>query len=521
MATTKRGSGLSAPSRDTNYSEHETLLNTTAVAQPGDNSIFPAVNPPPKTGHARTASGTTKISGTLNQPLNIVVLGASFAGLSVAHAFLDTTLAQLRTTSAAPNYRLILISPSTHIYWNIGAPRALVALGLIKQDDLFIPIEPGFQRHKGRPYTIIQGRAISWDNNARTVEVELLSSAAEKRYSQLSTTSGAQKRRSDNPLSPISDAPRTQTVPYHALIVATGSSAHSNLLSLHGPHTDTIAALTSIHAKLAAAKSIAVCGGGTSGIETAGQLATYLNYSRHWPVRRLVASPKEIILLTGSDRCLPSFPPRQSKKAECKLQSLGVDIRHNVRVSSAKEDFDLTGQVKVELDDETTLIVDAYIPRTGVSPNAAFAPPNLRDADGYITTNAATCRVDEAGARVYALGDVASFSQNYTLDAYAAVPVVQANLLNDLIAHELRLASPYGGNQDAIDALTDELYVRREKDSQLCPVTRFGGVGVLTGLALPSFMVHKMKGSDYRVRKAARVVVDGGNPYAKPFSKYE
>ena len=115
MATTNRGSGLSAPSRDPNYSEHETLLNTSAAPQLGDNSIFPAVNPPPKTSHTRTASGRTNISGTLNQPLNIVVLGASFAGLSVAHAFLDTTLVQLRTTSAAPNYRQILISPSTHI----------------------------------------------------------------------------------------------------------------------------------------------------------------------------------------------------------------------------------------------------------------------------------------------------------------------------------------------------------------------------------------------------------------------
>jgi NADH dehydrogenase FAD-containing subunit len=192
-----------------------------------------------------------------------------------------------------------------------------------------------------------------------------------------------------------------------------------------------------------------------------------------------------------------------------------------VRVTSAKEDFDLTGQVKVELEDETSLIVDAHIPCTGVSPNSAFAPPALLDEGGYIKTNGSTCRVDEAGPRVYALGDVASFSQNYTLDAYAAVPVVQANLLKDLIVHELRLASPYGGNQDAIDALEDRVYVRREKDSQLCPVTRFGGVGVLTGLALPSLLVHKMKGSDYRVRKAARVVVDGGNPYARPMSKYE
>jgi hypothetical protein len=183
MAAINRDSGLSAPSREANYSENA-LLTANAATQAGDNCIFTAINPPPK-GHSRTASETTKLSSAMNQPLNIVVLGASFAGLSVAHAFLDTTLAQLRTTSTAPNYRLILVSPSTHIYWNIGTPRALVALGLglIKQDDLFIPIEPGFQRHKGLPYTIIQGRATTWDNNARTVEVELLSSAAEKRYS--------------------------------------------------------------------------------------------------------------------------------------------------------------------------------------------------------------------------------------------------------------------------------------------------------------------------------------------------
>ena len=277
MANTNRDSDLSAPLNDGNYSENAFL---TSNAAPQDDTNFPAANPPPKSDHSRTASDGTNVTSALNQPLNIVVLGASFAGLSVGHAFLDTTLAQLRTTSTAPNYRLILVSPSTHIYWNIGAPRALVALGLIEQDDLFIPIEPGYQRHKGLPYTIIQGRAVTWDNSARTIEIELLSSAAKKRYSQLSTTSGAQKRASNDPLS---DAPRTQTIPYHALILATGSSAHSNLLSLHGPHTDTVAALTSIHSKLAAAKSIIVCGGGTSGIETAGQLATYLNYTHPPP----------------------------------------------------------------------------------------------------------------------------------------------------------------------------------------------------------------------------------------------
>ncbi|KAM0723672.1 hypothetical protein Q7P37_000660 [Cladosporium fusiforme] len=505
-----RDSTLTVPSSDGDYAENVPLTSKTSASTQTDNT-FPSANPPPKgSNHSRTASTATKASNTLAQPLNIVILGASFAGLSIAHAFLDDTLHHLRTTSTAPNYRLILISPSTHIYWNIGAPRALVALGLIKQDDLFIPIEPGFQRHKGRPYTIIQGRALTWDNNARTIEIELLSAAARKRSSHISMTD---KRKSDDPLS---HSPVTQTIPYHALILATGSSAHSSLLSLHGPHTDTVAALNATHSKLASAKSILVCGGGTSGVETAGQLATYLNYTRHWPLRRAVPSPKKIILLTGTDRCLPTFPTELSAKAERKLRSLGVDIRHNLRVTSVREDSDLTGQVQTELSDNTSLITDAYIACTGVSPNTAYAPRPLLDPTGYIATNAATCRVDPAGARVYALGDVASFSQNYTLDAYAAVPVVQANLLKDLLAHELRLASPYGGNQVAIDALQDAVYVRREKDSLLCPVTRFGGVGILIGWGLPSWLVHRMKGRDYRVRKAERVVVDGGNPYARP-----
>ena len=51
------------------------------------------------------------------EPLNIVILGASYAGLSCAHHFLDHTTSRLRITSAAPNYRLVIINPSTHLYW--------------------------------------------------------------------------------------------------------------------------------------------------------------------------------------------------------------------------------------------------------------------------------------------------------------------------------------------------------------------------------------------------------------------
>ena len=87
MANTNRDSDLSAPLNDGNYSENAFL---TSNAAPQDDTNFPAANPPPKSDHSRTASDGTNVTSALNQPLNIVVLGASFAGLSVGHAFLDT-----------------------------------------------------------------------------------------------------------------------------------------------------------------------------------------------------------------------------------------------------------------------------------------------------------------------------------------------------------------------------------------------------------------------------------------------
>lgn len=71
-----------------------------------------------------------------------------------------------------------------------------------------------------------------------------------------------------------------------------------------------------------------------------------------------------------------------------------------------------------------------------------------------------------------------------------------------------------GGAEDEIQAREDVMLVRPSKiESQLCPIVRRGGVGILFGHAVPSFMVHLAKGRDYRVGKAGKVVADGDNPY--------
>lgn len=120
-----------------------------------------------------------------------------------------------------------------------------------------------------------------------------------------------------------------------------------------------------------------------------------------------------------------------------------------------------------------------YIPCTGVSPNTLFLPSNLLDPRGYVLTHNQTMRVERAGPRTYAMGDVASYSQNYLGDVYNAVPVVMWNLEMDLLRHKSSLMGEV--YNDVVEELDDKRYVQRVKECVVCPVTRFGGVGSWMG----------------------------------------
>lgn len=228
-----------------------------------------------------------------------------------------------------------------------------------------------------------------------------------------------------------------------------------------------------------------------------------------------------IALITGGTRCLPELPEAISRKAEKKLVDLGVDVIHNRRVEKVEPFHCEEAEFRIHyVGDPTNMyLTDVYIDCTGVSPNSSYVPKALLNEAGYVITNPSTLRVDAAGGlgRIYCIGDLASYSYNYIPDVYTAIPIVMHNLLNDLLAHEHHLSNPYIAEDDEkLTSLTDETFVQRAKDSQLMPITRFGGVGILMGLKLPSLMVHGLKGWDYRVGKAKGVVVDGENPYRAP-----
>ncbi|KAF2455465.1 hypothetical protein BDY21DRAFT_289059 [Lineolata rhizophorae] len=425
---------------------------------------------------------------------NILILGGSFAGLSVAHQFLANVRPLLSQAPGAPDYRVVLVSPSTHIYWNIGAPRALVSADLVPIPRSFVNVEAGFKQYSFQDLLFVQGEATGLDAAERTVTVSCYNVQAS-----------------------------IHSIPYHALVIATGSSSNSPLFSLHGPHERTMHALADFHTRLHTARSVLIVGGGPSGCETAGQMMQHFNRLAKEEQARMqppsLSPYRTITLLSGGERLLPRLPESVARKAERQLKGLGVHVVHSLRLVAAKDDPD-DGRINCYLSNEDMVTVDAYVLATGVLPNTNWLPHVLLDGFRYVATDPQTLRVrgDDAGERVYAVGDCASYSKNYVLDVYEAVPVLVHNLRNDLLAHEMRMlrGREGGASEEEINLMEDAGYMQNPTETQLLPITKRGGVGVVFDFKLPSFMVWVMKGRNYRVGKAKSVVHRGKDPYADP-----
>lgn len=171
---------------------------------------------------------------------DIVIVGANIAGIGTAHYLLRHTVPALEGQNKSTTYRVILISPSTHFFWKIGAPRTLINDKLIPLDKAFVPIADGFKEYSAEKFTLVLGTATALDENRKTITIK--------------------------PLAPSA----TTSVSYSTIIIATGTTSTSPLWTLHGSHEESIAAFKQLHKSLPDASKILIAGGGPAGTETAG-----------------------------------------------------------------------------------------------------------------------------------------------------------------------------------------------------------------------------------------------------------
>lgn len=291
----------------------------------------------------------------------IVILGAGWVGLPLAHKILKHTLPKMNG-----ELKLILVSPNSHFYWNVAAVRGVIP-GQIADDEMFLPIAKSFTQYDSKNFEFILGKAeeLSAEKNSVTI---------------------------------LTNDNVSREVTYDQLVIATGSSLHGEVpLKPVGKHEDTISALHSLQQKIKDAKSIVVAGAGPTGVEVAGELASAYGKS------------KDITLVVSKGRALemPDILPSIGLGVERDLRKLGVKLIHNAKVEgtqTAQAGEKETPQTKLVLSNGSEITADLYLPLIGVQVNTSWLPRSLLDSAGNLLLDS-RMRV-QGVTNIWGIGDV-------------------------------------------------------------------------------------------------------------------
>jgi NADH:ubiquinone reductase (H+-translocating) len=144
---------------------------------------------------------------------------------------------------------------------------------------------------------------------------------------------------------------------YDFLIVATGSKSSymgNDQWRNSAPSLKTVEEATAIRHKILYAFEAAeriedpalrrawltfvIVGAGATGVELAGALGEIARHTLKHDFRSIRPQDAQIVLLDGSDRVLPGYPPDLSARAERSLLRLGARVRTRVKVFGVDED---------------------------------------------------------------------------------------------------------------------------------------------------------------------------------------
>lgn len=267
-----------------------------------------------------------------------LILGAGMTGIPLAHYI-------LKHYSAKHDLKVILVSRSDQFYWNIATPRAAIP-GQFTDDKIFFSIEKAFAKYTHRNFEFVVGTVRNWDPDNNTVT--------------LSSNDG-----------------RTRTLDYQTLLLATGSDYAGKMpWKLVGTSHETHAALDKLRLEVDEANSIVVAGGGSTGVEFAGELGN--KYAK--------AAEKSVTLVITESYPLESKNLEATRLAALReLQRLRIKIISNARITDTKEKDGKTILTLTKVDGSVeSLETDLFVPTWGVTYNTSFAPSSLREQNGRL-----------------------------------------------------------------------------------------------------------------------------------------
>lgn len=141
------------------------------------------------------------------------------------------------------------------------------------------------------------------------------------------------------------------------------------------------AELTTDEAERTRLMTVAIVGGGPTGVELAGAFADLVHRSMKSNFRRIDTAKLRIILIEGSEHVLDAYDPEQCAYARQRLESLGVEVRNKTRVTDVREGV-------LDFKDGSTLEAAAIIWAAGIAANPLTADLGVpTDRAGRITPN--------------------------------------------------------------------------------------------------------------------------------------
>ena len=385
--------------------------------------------------------------------IKVVVLGGGYAGSAVVKAL-------------AGRVSLTLVEPSDRFFHNIGAPRALAVDGF--EAKLFVPYDrvlAGAAGSAAGAATHLRGSATSVDADNRTVTV--------------APCAGGE---------PV-------VLPYDILVVALGTMLAAPAKPSSHASADAAAELARVRGAVAAAGTVVIVGGGPTGVEMAGEIATVRK-----PAQAVHLVHRGAALLGGD-----GLRPALVSGVAAALAKLGVVVHLNASVAAPSPPpagvtalaggGALVGAQTLALSDGTALAADVVIFATGGAPAVAAlrASPSLAGS----LTDAGCLRVDAAlrvagQPRIFAAGDIAAgpvpdAKLGYVAGVHAAV------VARNVAALAAALAS---GAPDAALVRMPRAHKAMAKRSLMITVGPGAAFGQMNGGGLPGWIIKAIKGKD-------------------------
>ncbi|GEQ67878.1 hypothetical protein JCM33374_g1544 [Metschnikowia sp. JCM 33374] len=371
----------------------------------------------------------------------VVIIGGSYAGLGALSAIFKNSSSTLEVT---------VVAPSTHAYFNVVAPRLLSEPE--KFEKTAVSIQDIVNKYDPSKASFVHGLVVSTDLENRKLSVKLIAGGV-------------------------------LDLEYDILVIASGTEAKWKGYKVNQDYQDARKAILSASKALKDASSVAIIGGGPTGVESAGEIAAEYKQA-------------SVTLYTGSSGPLVSAAESLSAKATSKLQQLGVEIVNNVHVKSVIHDQPQEGAtgavdpesgatgstVMLENGEKShyDLVLESYI----VGPYSSFLPGSIKDDKGFVVTDGNLLVKGQHG--VVALGDIVAGSSK----TYVDLKFRQMGIFSTTFSKLL---------QDTAE--TSESKYVPVTHTLLVPISRNGGVGIFYWIPLPNFIVWFGKARTYMIEK--------------------